>query len=140
MLYCFGFGSALVMPTCSCSCSTVENLAAHPPKMKYHISASFSFPCILQLEQLSIYSFHKPRPIIKSHRIAQSEPWAASRIFLCISLLTYACPGRHVFVGPHLYSEQVLTVDSDRKCNSLRVSYCTPKPKTWLSIQAIIPP
>jgi len=53
---------------------------------------------------------------MRSHRIAQSEPCAASRIGVCILFPLYACPGRHVFIGPHLCSDQVLTVDSDKKC------------------------
>ena len=89
-----------------------------------------AFLACLNLNKCLYIRFYRPKSIIKSHRIAQSETWAASRIGVCISLLTYACPGRHVFIGPHLYSEQVLTADSDRECNALRVSYCTPKPKS----------
>lgn len=136
MFYCFGFDSALVMPTCSCS--TAENLAAYPPKVKYHVSISFIFHCILQLILISIDPFHKPRLKPRSHRIAQSEFCAASCIVVCISLPLYACPGRHVFIGPHLYSDQVLTVDSDKKCRLVRGSHCKPKRKSMQLLQAII--
>lgn len=63
------------------------------------------------------------------------------------SLSAYHSQNMHVragmcppLIGPHPYSEQVLTVDSGRKCDAVRFSLCKPKPKITALSQANILP